>query len=483
MCSVDDCKLSSAVPSIFIGRGSELVGVELGKLADRCRPSGARDSHGSSMGRVDQSLYLNNDGYSGCNAGAGRMDGQRNAPFMKKCSHIFHAVSDHCPTCALNDEVAVGSINRMLESSDNPSQVVLINDTVTSFGASTSSLILSYLRDEVPSCSVLNVLMKPLVNYHSFESYYALLNTAAALDLSDCVVFRGYERCSMDEGKAMDSNVELSYRIACDLWPSLLPKLIGSIKVDAAAAAADDIIDLLPYQLWPFNISSSTGKVFDIRSSLYFNLKHISKQKKTASAATASADFYPLRSLSSNIHALHQSYVECYPDHWKAPYRAGSCIHPQTAIHASSYAGILIPSTSSPRRATQFSPPGAYSDHELAVLLNWATPGIQWPYSNSNTNSNTRSYHENPSKTDSATASSSSSTATQHMPINAANISSRMMDSERSGQPGRKRDDQKGDMLHCTANLVFESPYGRSDISFIVDNSQRLLRVGAYKHL
>lgn len=479
MCPVDDC--TSAVPSIFIGRGSELVGVELGKLAGRCRPSGVEDSHGSSsMGRVDQSLYLNNDGYSGCDAGAGRRDGQRNAPLMKRCSHIFHAVSDHCPTCALNDEVAVGSINKMLESSDNPSQVVLINDTVTPFGASMSGVILSYLRDEVPSCSILNMLMKPLVNYHSFESYYALLNTAAALDLSDCVVFRGCERCSMDEGKTMESDAELSYRIACDLWPSLVPKLIGSIKVDATTAADDDM-DLLPYQLWPFNISSSSGrKVFDIRSSLYFNLKHISKLKKTASVSAVGADFHPLRSLSSNIHALHQSYVECYPDQWKAPYGVSvGSIPLQTAIHASSYAGILIPSTSSPQRAIQFSPLGAYSDHELAVLLNWATPGIQWPYSNSNS---TRSYHENNS---SKTASPSSSTAvTQHMPINAANISSRMMDSERSGGLGRKSDDQKkNDRLHCTANLVFESPYGRSDISFIVDNSQRLLRVGAYKHL
>lgn len=471
MCPFDDS--TSAVPSIFIGRQSELVGVELGKLAGRCRLSVAGDSHGSSMGRVDQSLYLNNDGYFGCDASAGRRDGKINAPFMKKCSNIFHSASDHCPTCALNDEVAVGSINRMLESSDNPSQVVLINDTTTPFGASMSSLILSYLRDEVPSCSILNVLMKPLVNYHSFESYYALLNTACALDLSDCLVFRGIERCSMDEGKAVDSDVELSYRIACDLWPSLVPKLIGSIKIDAAA---NDSMDLLPYQLWPFNISSSGGKVFDIRSSLYFNLKHISKLKKTVSASTAGADFHPLRSLSSNIHALHQSYVECYPDHWKAPYGVGS-IQPQTAIHASSYADVLIPSTYSPQRTTQFSPHGAYSDHELAVLLNWATPGIQWPYSNSNCS---RSYHENPSKIDSSTASPSSNTGTQHMPMNAANISSRMMDSERSGV-GRKSDQK--DRLHCTANLVFESPYGRSDISFIVDNSQRLLRAGAYKHL
>ena len=471
MCPVDDS--TSAVPSIFIGRQSEIVGVELGKLAGRCRLSVAGDSHGSSMGRVDQSLYLNNDGYFGCDASAGRRDGKINAPFMKKCSNIFHSASDHCPTCALNDEVAVGSINRMLESSDNPSQVVLINDTTTPFGASMSSLILSYLRDEVPSCSILNVLMKPLVNYHSFESYYALLNTACALDLSDCLVFRGIERCSMDEGKAVDSDVELSYRIACDLWPSLVPKLIGSIKIDAAA---NDSMDLLPYQLWPFNISSSGGKVFDIRSSLYFNLKHISKLKKTVSASTAGADFHPLRSLSSNIHALHQSYVECYPDHWKAPYGVGS-IQPQTAIHASSYADVLIPSTYSPQRTTQFSPHGAYSDHELAVLLNWATPGIQWPYSNSNSS---RSNHENPSKIDSSTASPSSNTGTQHMPMNAANISSRMMDSERSGV-GRKSDQK--DRLHCTANLVFESPYGRSDISFIVDNSQRLLRAGAYKHL
>jgi hypothetical protein len=361
----------------------------------------------------------------------------------------------------------------MLESSDNPSQVVLINDTTTPFGTSMSNLILSYLRDEVPSCSILNVLIKPLVNYHSFESYYALLNTASALDLSDCLVFRGIERCSMDEGKAVDSDVELSYRIACDLWLSLVPKLIGSIKIDAAA---NDSMDLLPYQLWPFNISSSGGKVFDIRSSLYFNLKHISKLKKTVSASTAGADFHPLRSLSSNIHALHQSYVECYPDHWKAPYGVGS-IQPQTAIHASSYADVFIPSTFSPQRTTQFSPHGAYSDHELAVLLNWATPGIQWPYSNSNSSC---SYHENPSKTDSSTASPSSNTGTQHMPMNAANISSRMMDSERSGV-GRKSDQK--DRLHCTANLVFESPYGRSDISFIVDNSQRLLRAGAYKHL
>jgi len=373
----------------------------------------------------------------------------------------------------------------MLECSDNPSQVMLINDTTSPFGVSMNGLILSYLRDEIPSCSVLNLLMKPLVNYQSIESYYALLNTAAALDLSDCVVFRGYERISMEEEKAVSSDVELSHRIACDLWPSLAPKLSGTFKIDASDGCVD-VDTSLRYQLWPFNISSNVAKVFDIRSSLYFNLKHISK-RKNKTTVTASTDFHPLRSLSNNIHALHLSYSECYPEQWNALYR--SSIPLQTTIHASSYAGILLPSTSNMHRATQFSPPGTYSDHELAVLLNWATPGIQWPYSNSNS---TRNYHDErstprlASKTDSTTSSSSTTTTTR-MPINAANISTRMLDSERSsGGLGRKSDHRSAiseDMLHCTANLVFESPYGRSDISFIVDNSQRLLRVGAYKHL
>ena len=141
MCSID-------IPSIFVGRRSELVGIQLDQLTDRILPADIDKK----AARVRRSLYLNNDGYGGTDASANYGDGEKKnvSPSMKKCAHIFHAVTDYCSICALNDEMALGSINRLLESSDYPSQIMVMNDTATPFGTSMNSLIFGYLRDEVP---------------------------------------------------------------------------------------------------------------------------------------------------------------------------------------------------------------------------------------------------------------------------------------------------------------------------------------------
>ena len=336
---------------------------------------------------------------------------------LLKCAHTLTELTEYCSVCSKNSEILQDTVMRnLLEQTDTSAsldKICIISDIYTQFSTWCSSIAMEYIRDE---CSLnegfhghngglTSILAKPPIGFSTgLENLYSLLSTHHSLVAADATIFRGVES-STTQMSTKNTPVQSSgtWGIACDLYPILCSTdattttASGNITTPAQTSHKGGYDTLqsyltqpyktqdMQYHLWPVDICTTQSHIIDVRSSLAALLKRLLKQQQNPTKNISGAEYNPLRSLSSNIHALHLAYTELYPT---------MTMTTPIPIYSANYANFILSDTSllstqnnthrtvyihSQRMCLPFTDV-KYSEHELAVALGWATPGILWPY-------------------------------------------------------------------------------------------------------
>lgn len=480
-------------PVLCLGQSSLSIGSEIAKISDKFGFSN------SNLAFVTDEI-LSNDGKS---------------RLLKKCTHILSELNDYCSVCIGNRSSMFDIIQECLERADCASRIAVISDTYSQFGSWLSNLTLDYIKQEIPSSSIISVLVKPHLQYHGIENYYGLLASLASLDIADCSIFRGHEQCcqftSQTRGAGDKStNIYSNEHIACDLWPALMPLCNLSDSNNAQIL------------LWPLGISSNTGssKLIDIRSSLYAMLKNLSKYTNKLSSGEGSAaqrgdanNNKSLRILATNVNQLHVFYKDRYPNVFY-DMSTSSTSHQSSAaasttrsiINSASYMNMLLPMERRryKQQTLQFLPQ-QHSDQEVAASFARATQqSIVWPFTSSS-NHNTSLYSSNHNsntmydgiaadayETSSLISTSSSTILSGNNMLsrrssnnNSSNNSSNSFLSRSSANDSvlLYNTDAENQKLHTIASVLFQSPYAVQDLRHLTLSTEKLLSIGAYRHL
>ena len=339
---------------------------------------------------------------------------------LLKCAHTLTELTEYCSVCSKNSEILQDTVMRnLLEQTDTSAsldKICIISDVYTQFSTWCSSIAMEYIRDE---CSLnegfnghngglISILAKPPMGFSTgLENLYSLLSTHHSLVTADATIFRGMES-STTQMSTKNTPVQSSgtWGIACDLYPILCSTdattttAAGNTTTSAQTSHKGGYDTLqsyltqpyktqdMQYHLWPVDICTAQSHIIDVRSSLAALLKRLLKQQHNPTKNISGAEYNPLRSLSSNIHALHLAYTELYPS---------MTMTTPIPIYSANYANFLLSDTMilstqnhthravyihSQRMCLPFTDV-KYSEHELAVALGWATPGIFWPYNKS----------------------------------------------------------------------------------------------------
>jgi hypothetical protein len=346
---------------------------------------------------------------------------------LMKCAHTLTEQTEFCTVCSRNAQVLQEVVLRsLLESADSSGlqKLCVMSDSYTQFSSWASSLALEYLQQE-SSCGkdgsygnysasgggnggVISVLAKPALGASSgLECLYSLLSSHYSLAAANCTIFRGVETSTTTLATAATPNPSNgTYGIACDLWPLLCSTdattttAVGSLLESTGSNQSYSTLHSylqqsdrmgcdMQYHLWPLDICTSDNKIIDIRSSLAALLKRLLKSKNQSSSGgtkPSAVEYNPLRSLCSNVHAMHLAYCELYPE-WTPSYSVISancanftltdaCLRNTSALPAAHAASYL--------KFTDM----AHTEHEVSVSLNWATLGVRWPFRNANESNN-----------------------------------------------------------------------------------------------
>lgn len=345
-----------------------------------------------------------------------RTNSGRNLTRLMKCAHTLTEQTEFCNVCSKNAEILQEVVLRnMLETEENSciTNLCLISDVYTQFSSWASSIALEYLQQEIgydgwdPQNNfnhggLISVLAKPPMGTTSgLENFYALLSSHYSLVSANCTIYRGVEKVSTPLSTAtspVQSNS--TFGIASDIFPILCStdavittasgitmneqdssKRSGYTTLQSYVdEVAGDVYDM-QYHLWPLDTATNNNVIIDARSSLSNLLKRILKPKTVGASKannSTTVEYNSLRSLSSNVHAMHLAYCELYPS---------LALHER--IISANYANFLI--ADSQLRGVDLNTGGnlrfcdvSHTEHDLSVSMNWATPGVKWPYRNAN---------------------------------------------------------------------------------------------------
>lgn len=390
--------------------------------------------------------------------------------YLEKCSHDLLDFNEHCSSCNHNQEAIVDNTRLLFESYENICNVAVLSDIYSHFGYTTSKFLLNYIRDENPHVSIMSGLIKPYKNIISgSEAYLSLLSITNSLEFADSVILRGFDDLYISNNIISSDTTNNSNHGETNIASSL------SLNDVNRMLACDLYLALNPtnnFSLWPHNVCSyHSGKLFDIRSSLYRLLSITNKwNKKNKVISKKTIEYNPMRVMSTNLHNLHN----CYNNKFTEPlfnyynkyqsYNNDKRELSSIIISASSYNHFYID-----RKNGIYNNDKVIKENDienLNALLNWATPNIGWEKPNIVNNSNdlpsNYSHSLNLSK------------------LSLKSVAS-ITNSNKNGN--NNSNDNSENYLDFISAISFESPYAKQDVLNIINTSQNLLNVGAYTHL
>lgn len=311
----------------------------------------------------------------------------------------------------------------MLEKSSNVSSIALLNTLGTGNGL--PEIILSEIKDKFPELSITSILLSPTGGVKGLSAINSLVSAQSALEFSDHVMLR-------ETDQTHSFFVSESSSIQLNLQTHTLSDIHRCISADIFVALSSHWTQQEQQTansfLWPFDVCSSSKKLFDVRSSLWRSLKQSTKSK---------TPFSPLRAVASSIRSLHLWHI-------------GDPNYSDMTIDSAQVVDLTVNQSLNYLIAS----PSAISASDVAVALEWATPQVCWPKS-----LGIASYR------DSATGCLVKNTKVGR-PIEASSPS-----------------DRSHQTAPSTMNVValsFQSPYACIAISKICDSVEKLIAIGAY---
>jgi len=265
-----------------------------------------------------------------------------------------------------NVDAVVDALMTLLETRDSsPSSVGILFDACGGLGSGLSSALIQELADLVPSMSMRSSMLLPTAcATNGVGAINALLATQTALTMSECLIVRSFD----DAMRLVTSEFPTSPALG-DVYACIASDLLvayGPTKIDKNSGSSSR--SFATYEMWPCNTCSHTrgrNTVIDVRSSSWRDFSR-SKNKQQSRKDSACN---PLRSLSSNIHALH---LESQSNPLAKRMRT------ELVVPNASLTSIVVDFQ---EKSLLLGSQECFFSKDVNVALEWAAPHVKWPAS------------------------------------------------------------------------------------------------------
>ena len=318
----------------------------------------------------------------------------------------------------------------LLEKNATVRGLAFLNELGVGFGL--PALLISEIKDNFPELAITSFLLAPAGGISGLSSINSLITLQAVMEFTDHVMIR-----EVDEARSYISS-ELSGGPIANNQP--LPQYnLGEVY---QCIASDILVALSSHwgpeegvrdnYLWPFNVCTTSKKLFDVRSSLWKSLARSSKSRTI---------FNPMRAVSSSIHSLHLWNAD--PLMYVRPIATAAVVDfkflERSNYFETSHCTVLA--------------------SDVAVALEWATPKVSWP-----------KYLGVASYRDSSSG----------CLVNASTRSKSTAAASANSGSGKSLGNVSAAVNQFA--ISFESPYARIAVDKICNDVSSLLRVNAFSH-